>query len=73
MIRKLPLCIAFALAASANAQPNSEQAAGDAAVPLTYVGSNARVSLGINDDGDVLGEILAILGKTDFRKGSISM
>ena len=65
MIRKLPLCIAFALAASANAQPNSEQAAGDAAVPLTYVGSNARVSLGINDDGDVLGEILAILGKTD--------
>ena len=65
MIRKLPLCIAFALAASANAQPPSEATAGDATIPLTYVGSNARVSLGINDDGDVLGEILAILGKTD--------
>jgi outer membrane protein OmpA-like peptidoglycan-associated protein len=65
MIRKLPLCIAFALAASANAQPPSAQAPGDAAIPLTYVGSNARVSLGINDDGDVLGEILAVLGKTD--------
>ena len=64
MIRKLPLCIALALAASANAQP-PEPAASDATIPLTYVGSNARVSLGINDDGDVLGEILAILGKTD--------
>ena len=65
MIRKLPFCIAFALATSANAQPPSEQVSGDATIPLTYVGSNARVSLGVNDDGDVLGEILAILGKTD--------
>jgi outer membrane protein OmpA-like peptidoglycan-associated protein len=65
MIRKLPLCIAFALAATANAQPPSSPVSGDATIPLTYVGSNARVSLGINDDGDVLGEILAILGKTD--------
>jgi outer membrane protein OmpA-like peptidoglycan-associated protein len=65
MIRKLPLCIALALAASANAQPPADPASGEATIPLTYVGSNARVSLGINDDGDVLGEILAILGKTD--------
>jgi outer membrane protein OmpA-like peptidoglycan-associated protein len=65
MIRKLPLCIAFALAATANAQPTSSPVSGDATIPLTYVGSNARVSLGINNDGDVLGEILAILGKTD--------
>ncbi len=65
MIRKLPLCIAFALAATANAQPPSESNAGDASIPVTYVGANARVSLGISDDGDVLGEILAILGKTD--------
>lgn len=65
MIRKLPFCIAFALAASANAQPPSEPVSGDASIPMTYVGSNARVSLGVNDDGDVLGEILAILGKTD--------
>ncbi len=65
MIRKLPLCIAFALASSASAQPPAEPVSGDATIPLTYVGSNARVSLGVNDDGDVLGEILAILGKTD--------
>ncbi|HMM66566.1 MAG TPA: Ig-like domain-containing protein [Dokdonella sp.] len=65
MIRKLPLCIALALAAAANAQPPAEPASSDASIPLTYVGSNARVSLGVNDDGDVLGEILAILGKTD--------
>ncbi len=65
MIRKLPFCIALALATSANAQPPSEPVSGDATIPLTYVGSNARVSLGVNDSGDVLGEILAILGKTD--------
>lgn len=65
MIRKLPFCIAFALATSANAQPQPEPVSGEATIPLTYVGSNARISLGVNDDGDVLGEILAILGKTD--------
>lgn len=65
MIRKLPFCIAFALATSANAQPPSEPVSGNASIPLTYVGSNARVSLGVNNDGDVLGEILTILGKTD--------
>lgn len=65
MIRTLPLCIAFALAATANAQSPAESAANDPTIPLTWVGSNARVSLGVNDDGDVLGEILAILGKTD--------
>lgn len=65
MIRSLPLCIAFALGATANAQSPAESAANDPTIPLTWIGSNARVSLGINDDGDVLGEILAILGKDD--------
>lgn len=65
MIRNLTLCIAAALAAGAHAQDVPPQAHGEATVPLTYVGANARVSLGINDDGDVLGEILGILGKTD--------
>jgi outer membrane protein OmpA-like peptidoglycan-associated protein len=64
MIRTLPFCIAIALASTAHAQTTPENAM-DATVPITYVGSNARVSLGINDDGDVLGEILGILGKTD--------
>ena len=57
MIRKLPFCIAFALATSANAQPPTEPVSGEATIPLTYVGSNARVSLGVNDDGDVLGQL----------------
>lgn len=67
MIRSLPLCIALALATPALAQSNPEAppAGAEASVPLTWVGANARVSLGINDDGDVLGEALAILGKTD--------
>ncbi|MGB0135250.1 Ig-like domain-containing protein, partial [Dokdonella sp.] len=65
MIRQLPLCVAIALATTAHAQAPSDPAAGDVTIPVTYVGSNARVSLGVNDDGDVLGEILAILGKTD--------
>lgn len=65
MIRTLPLCIAFALASTANAQPPTDPSVSDPTIPVTYVGSNARVSLGVNHDGDVLGEILAILGKTD--------
>ncbi|WP_440225336.1 Ig-like domain-containing protein [Dokdonella sp. MW10] len=68
MIRPLSLCIGMALAANASAQHAAntpETLTGDASIPLTYVGSNARVSLGVNDDGDVLGEILGILGKTD--------
>ncbi|MBN8480164.1 MAG: tandem-95 repeat protein [Xanthomonadales bacterium] len=64
MIRTLPLCIAIALASAAQAQTTPEPGM-DASIPVTYVGSNARVSLGINDDGDVLGEVLGILGKTD--------
>ena len=65
MIRQLPLCVAIALATTAHAQAPTDPSTGDVTIPVTYVGSNARVSLGVNDDGDVLGEILAILGKTD--------
>lgn len=65
MIRKLPVCIAVALASTASAQAPNDRMTGDATIPVTYVGSNARVSLGVNHDGDVLGEILGILGKKD--------
>lgn len=34
----------------------------EATIPITYVGSNARIGLGFTDDGDVHGEFLAILG-----------
>jgi len=71
MTRKLlPLAVGLALSRAAFAQ--TEPPAGaqnppppDPTVPVTYVGSNLRVSLGIDDSGDVLGEILGILGKTD--------
>jgi hypothetical protein len=71
MTRKLlPLAVGLALSRAAFAQsppPADPQnpPPPDAAVPVTYVGSNLRVSLGVDDSGDVLGEILGILGKTD--------
>jgi len=66
--RLLPVAIGFALASTGFAQPEGSsppQQQGEAVVPLTYTGANARVSLGVDDDGDVLGEVLGIFGKTD--------
>ena len=71
MTRKLlPLAVGLVLSrvALGQAQPPADPHAPppvDPTVPVTYVGSNLRVSLGIDDSGDVLGEILGILGKTD--------
>lgn len=69
--KSLAVAIGFALSsivvspvASAQATP-SQQPPSEGYIPLTYVGSNARVSLGVDEHGDVLGEILGILGKTD--------
>ncbi|HEY6940354.1 Ig-like domain-containing protein [Dokdonella sp.] len=74
MVRRKSLAVAIGAALStaalsstfvggpARAQPAPPA---EGVVPITYVGANARVSLGIDDDGDVLGEILGILGKTD--------
>jgi outer membrane protein OmpA-like peptidoglycan-associated protein len=67
----LPIAIGLALSSAGFAQNHPPQPvdppslAGDATIPVTYVGANARVSLGVNEHGDVLGEILGILGKTD--------
>lgn len=71
MTRKLlPLAIGLALSPAVFAEnpSNSDPARPppvDPSIPVTYVGSNLRVSLGVDQDGDVLGEILGILGKTD--------
>ena len=71
MNRKLlPIAVGLALSRIAFAQtepPANPQnpPPPDPTVPVTYVGSNLRVSLGVDDSGDVLGEILGILGKTD--------
>ncbi len=64
----LALAIGLALSSAAFAQADPSATpppTGDAMIPVTYVGANARVSLGIDAHGDVLGEVLGILGKTD--------
>lgn len=64
----LAVAIGLALSSAAFAQADPSSApplTGDAMIPVTYVGANARVSLGVNEHGDVLGEVLGILGKTD--------
>ncbi|TDR48896.1 outer membrane protein OmpA-like peptidoglycan-associated protein [Tahibacter aquaticus] len=61
----LALSIALALSATAHAQENGatpKPAVNDPSIPLTYVGANARVSLGVNEDGDINGEALGIFG-----------
>ncbi|UXI69148.1 Ig-like domain-containing protein [Tahibacter amnicola] len=60
----LALGIALALSAPSAAQENPAADARpvDHTIPLTYVGTNARVSLGVNDDGDIHGEGLGIFG-----------
>ncbi|NCT66955.1 MAG: tandem-95 repeat protein [Rhodanobacteraceae bacterium] len=60
----LPIAIGFVLSSSGLIHADPPPPA-EATVPLTYVGANARVSLGITEHGDVLGELLGILGKTD--------
>jgi len=70
MTRKLlPMAIGLALSSPGFAQAQGPVEGNsppvDASIPVTYVGSNLRVSLGVDEDGDVLGEILGILGKTD--------
>lgn len=51
-----------AFAQNALSDPAAPESAADASIPVTYVGGNARVSLGIDEDGDVQGELLGIFG-----------
>lgn len=67
-MRRSLLALSISLALSATAVSAQEPgmppkpAANDPSIPITYVGSNARVSLGIDQDGDVNGEALGIFG-----------
>ena len=69
MIRRtfLAAAIGVALCSVASAQPAGDQpqSHGNATIPLTYVGANARVALGVDDDGNIMGELLGFLGVTD--------
>ena len=70
-MRRSPLAMAIALAISGNicaqdtpADPPADSSVGGS-VPVTYVGANTRVSLGVDDDLNVVGEILHIFGVRD--------
>lgn len=61
----LALSISLALTTAAVAQEQAappKPQANDPSIPITYVGTNSRVSLGVNDDGDINGEALGIFG-----------
>lgn len=74
-MRRSPLALAvatalaFSSAAAAQEAPRSaadtRESAPSDTIPVTYTGADTRLSLGLDDDGDVLGEILAIFGKKD--------
>lgn len=58
-----PLLLAVSGAAQAQpSNPATAPAAGDASIPITYVGANTRIGLGFTDDGDASGEFLAVFG-----------
>lgn len=60
----LASCISLAFSAAAAQEPGAppQPGASDPSIPVTYVGTNARVSFGIDDDGDINGEALGIFG-----------
>ena len=61
----LAAAIALALSPVANAQQAAPPPDANVAVPLSYVGTNARVSAGIDDDGNLQGEGLFVFGLDD--------
>jgi outer membrane protein OmpA-like peptidoglycan-associated protein len=61
--RLLSLAIAAAIVSPVAAQSTAPAPPQPTAViPLSYVGSDTRISLGIDDDGDVEGEVLQVFG-----------
>jgi outer membrane protein OmpA-like peptidoglycan-associated protein len=57
----LALAISVALATAAHAQ-QAPQPPPQPSVPLSYVGTDTRISLGVDEDLDVLGEFLQVFG-----------
>ena len=65
------LCAAWvAVAAAAGPWPQNEDgtpSVTDPSVPLSYVGNNASVSLGVNTEGDTEGQILGVFARNNER------
>lgn len=68
-IRLLCTAIATALSAPLLAQDATDRDAAPVSntIPLTYVAANHRISLGIDDEGDISGELLSVLGYNGQR------
>jgi outer membrane protein OmpA-like peptidoglycan-associated protein len=59
----LALALSLALGAPTLALARSAPPPAEGQVPVSYVGSTARVSLGVSDDLDVAGELLFVFGE----------
>ncbi len=55
----------------AHAQNQTAQPPAQGVVPITYVGSNGRIGVGINNDGDVNGEFLGFFGHRGHATGMV--
>lgn len=55
----------------AHAQNQTTPPPAQGVVPITYVGSNGRIGVGINDDGDVNGEFLGFFGHRGHATGMV--
>jgi outer membrane protein OmpA-like peptidoglycan-associated protein len=68
-IRLLTIAIAAVLSAPSLAQDSTsaQPSATSNTIPLTYVSANHRISLGIDDEGDISGELLNVTGYNGAR------
>lgn len=67
-----PMLLAALLTfASGFTQAQTAPPPAEGVVPITYVGSNGRIGVGINDDGDVNGEFLGFFGHRGHATGMV--
>lgn len=67
-----PMLLAALLTfASGVTQAQTAPPPAEGVVPITYVGSNGRIGVGINDDGDVNGEFLGFFGHRGHATGMV--
>src|SRR5687767_10247034 len=67
-MRRTPLAFAIALAVlsgNTTAQDDPRDRPSEGSVPVSYVGANTRIALGVDDDLNVIGEILRVFGIDD--------
>lgn len=70
-MHKPMLLVALLTFASGLVQAQTAPPPAEGVVPITYVGSNGRIGVGINDDGDVNGEFLGFFGHRGHATGMV--